>query len=320
MDTQETLLDDLTRIKGIGLTRQEWLRNVFQVRTYQDLACLSLEQLETQLKAEKQIASRREITAWLDRAQELAATVPNRQCVAAVSSDHPEPAQPLVHDISATDWQVYARFVVEFQTYADKVRSAREQLYRTVANQLDLATDRSLDSQSWSGLQSEPLSTWLQEQVHKQSQPAAPVEPQLAVKAALAAYVQIKQARLFQPPSVQTPRLLYPILPGSQAVITGSDSFALDIVFELRGAMADDLLAAQSLYRAQFYLINLATNAAVHLDQPCVASLTAAQLSYVVRLHCTALLPGLYRLHVLLSLESRPPVIDYVEVPLLQVI
>ncbi|MHC4617193.1 MAG: hypothetical protein ACYTEQ_05505 [Planctomycetota bacterium] len=66
--------DDLTVINGIGPVRQRWLRESLDVYTLRDLAALSVDEIESRLKAEEQIISGSEIEAWIDQAQELALT------------------------------------------------------------------------------------------------------------------------------------------------------------------------------------------------------------------------------------------------------
>jgi hypothetical protein len=65
--------DDLTRIRGIGQVKQQWLRESLKIYTFQDLARLSIAQIESTLKAEWQTVSRREIKGWIAQAQKLAA-------------------------------------------------------------------------------------------------------------------------------------------------------------------------------------------------------------------------------------------------------
>ena len=51
MSTQQTQVDDLTAIRGIGRSRQKWFDQVFAVRTYDQLALLPADTIEAALKA-----------------------------------------------------------------------------------------------------------------------------------------------------------------------------------------------------------------------------------------------------------------------------
>ena len=43
--------DDLTAIMGIGQARQIWFRETLNVQTYRDLAALSIDEIDSRLKA-----------------------------------------------------------------------------------------------------------------------------------------------------------------------------------------------------------------------------------------------------------------------------
>ena len=68
MNLSDNSLDDLTMIKGIGPARQRWLKESLDVRTFGDLAALSADEIESRLKADRQIASRETIEAWIAQA------------------------------------------------------------------------------------------------------------------------------------------------------------------------------------------------------------------------------------------------------------
>jgi hypothetical protein len=63
--------DDLTKIRGIGRAKQQWLRESLKIYTFQDLANLPVDHIESALKAEWHTVSRREIQGWIAQAQKL---------------------------------------------------------------------------------------------------------------------------------------------------------------------------------------------------------------------------------------------------------
>jgi hypothetical protein len=63
--------EDLTRIRGIGLTKQQWLRKLVGIGTIQELANASVNELESQLKNKGHSVSRREVEAWITQAKKL---------------------------------------------------------------------------------------------------------------------------------------------------------------------------------------------------------------------------------------------------------
>ncbi|MEW6495745.1 MAG: hypothetical protein AB1589_24980 [Cyanobacteriota bacterium] len=66
--------DDLTKIRGIEAAKQQWLRESLKVYTFRDLARLSVDKIESRIKAEWHSISRKEIKGWIAQARELATT------------------------------------------------------------------------------------------------------------------------------------------------------------------------------------------------------------------------------------------------------
>lgn len=118
--------DDLTVIKGIGLARQQWLRESFNVRTLKDLAALSLDEVEAQLKAAGQITSRRIINQWLDQAKQQ--IVVNTQA-ALLTAGSTKAANATVDNPANKDsWKPIASFVVDFQTRTSNNQIQEQQI------------------------------------------------------------------------------------------------------------------------------------------------------------------------------------------------
>lgn len=133
-NTEHGNQDDLTRIKGIGKTRQQWLREKLNVSSLQDLAALSPDKIEAKLKADGQIVSRTTIELWVVQAAQLAgATTP------VMSKD--------------AGWKPIASFVVEFQE--NEVGSVVPER-RTKAHHVE--ADK---NQMWSGIEHEELCAWM---------------------------------------------------------------------------------------------------------------------------------------------------------------
>ena len=345
MNTALTQLNDLTIIKGIGPTRQAWLRKSFSVYTCADLAALSPEAIEVRLKAEKQIVARSEIESWIAQAQALSTaalrgevegqltsvpppTLTVASAVPMTPSEAPTATSSKAKQKAVTngkttpvDWKASARFVVEFQANTEDQPGAPNQHYRTVANHLDLATDHLLHSQSWSGLERDHLCAWMLEQVKPPEQAVASQATPALPKPAPPAVVRmnVTQIRLFQPPHAPTPSAIGEVDRLFQGVITGGDPFALEVAFALAESISISNTGRIS-YRAQFYLRDLITGITTHLGETEAGALSAGQTTYTARLPATSLQTGLYRLQVLVSIESRPPTLGYFEIPLLQVV
>ena len=140
--------DDLTTIKGIGQTRQQWLRDTFNVRTFRDLAALAADTIEARLKAEKQIPSRSHIERWLSEAKQFAenpALVPVTKVKLSTKED---------------DWKPFASFVVEFQDSASQLE-VRTRVHYIEGDQ----------TRTWTGVDQQELCQWITQQLGDKAKP-----------------------------------------------------------------------------------------------------------------------------------------------------
>jgi len=354
------------------------------VYTFQQLAELSVDEIESALKAAGQIADRGQINQWLAGAREHAAAQLSRQ--SADSADI-EPAGETNASIEEGDaegggnareidkeedeegeWESLRAFIVEF-----RIRRAKEQIkerqIRIDQRKIDkqgiwLEDDKDKNSTVVEG---ERLYQWMVEHVGEEmwQEPVAerliqapptetvsvetpliealltegsstetssvevlPAEkPRIetvSVEApateALPARVKITQVGLFQPPSVKISidigRAGQPFL----GRISGAESFALEVGFELPELAVADIASRQATYIAQFHARVLTTGASIHLGSTEPDVPVAKQLAYTARLPKAVLPPGTYRLGILVMFQDGLPRADYIEVPLLQVV
>lgn len=308
-------LDDLTIIKGIGPTRQEWLRTSFHIRTYGDLAALSPDEIEAQLKAAGRIAARRAIEAWIAQAQLLAAPV-SPGLPHAQAASRPEAATAANVPSERNQWDAVASYVVEFQTRLGETLEKKTQEYRTAVHHMEADVGK-----AWPGIKTDELCAWMLDQVRENevNEPTTEflVEPKPAVRAPL--QVVISHIGVFQRPDIATQIMVSEISRPFQGIINGDEPFALEIAFELTEQGATDVANREIRYSAQFHGHNLATGASIYLGDVKDAVLMAGKGSGVARLSNISLRPGIYRLRIVVVLQSRPPKADYIEVPLLQV-
>ncbi len=134
--------DDLTAIKGIREARQQWFRDTMKVRTYQDLAALSVDQIESGLKAEKQFPSRNVIAAWIAQAKVLAET-----------GDEQEQTANRQVAVELPRWQPFASFVIEFQMLEKEDGTCQQ---RTTVHHIE--TDK---NHLWSGIEQQDSMRWM---------------------------------------------------------------------------------------------------------------------------------------------------------------
>jgi hypothetical protein len=139
---ETTVYDDLTAIKGIREARQQWFRDTMKVHTYRDLAALSVDGIESGLKAEKQFPSRSMIAAWIAQAKALAE---------AVEQQMPVVKRQVVS--ASPSWTSQASFVIEFQVlkHGDGSHEQRMTIHH-------IETDK---NNIWWGIEPEEAIRWM---------------------------------------------------------------------------------------------------------------------------------------------------------------
>lgn len=137
MATQQAY-DDLTTIKGIGRSRQQWLREQLDVKTYNDMASLLAEDVYAKLKDDGQIISLGDIESWIAQAHDL-------QAAASATT---------ASKVRAKGWQPFGSFVIEFQ---ENTRTGER---RTSAHHVE--ADR---TEIWAGVEQHNLCRWITRQL-----------------------------------------------------------------------------------------------------------------------------------------------------------
>jgi hypothetical protein len=138
--------EDLTRINGIGESRQRLLREQLQVRTMRDLAALNVDEIAQVLKQQRTPISPEQIETWLEEARAFA-----------------RGETPALTDLSVTtlpppaaEWQPVASFVIEIQT----LRNADGSLTtRTMMSHVE-----SDNNAHWEGFLPQAAQAWLRAQ------------------------------------------------------------------------------------------------------------------------------------------------------------
>lgn len=164
MNTQQSQVDDLTKIKGIGRSRQQWFSQALAVRTYEQLAQLSADEVEGALRAAGKLPARSEIENWLTQARQLVSPQPlEGAAVAADASPDSRATMPEEGmDAAATAkkdeaWTPLASFVIEFQRPIDALDAPAR---RTAVHYIEV--DKSA---VWPGVALDQVHQWLADQV-----------------------------------------------------------------------------------------------------------------------------------------------------------
>lgn len=307
MDPGTIERDDLTAIKGIGSARQQWLNKAFHVYTFEGLAALSVDEIEVRLKAEGRIASHSEIQAWIDQARQLSATrqpLQSEMMTEAIDS-------AANSSMEGGDWKPFASFVVEFQVRTTETQS-RE--YRTTAHHMEA------DSGAfWLDLRCEELCKWLRESIDKIEQPEIEASATFEAVDASPIEVAITQIRAFQPPYAARP-LEDETDKSFPRIIKPDEPLMLEVDFNIAGMTESGIsLSEKLLYSGQLQARNLTNGRKIQANlEP--GKVEPGREHYTLRLPELSLQPGVYKIGILVKLDGVAPAINYLELPLVQVV
>jgi hypothetical protein len=317
MNNKKKKYDDLIEIKGIGRHRQQWLKESFGVCTFSDLAALTVDEIETRLKAEGGGIGRKAIEVWIDEAKALAEAAP-----AELDSEPATAKSGGKFSLSSdeTKWNSLASFRVDFQI---RQSSDRGEEQRTKV--LHIETD---SPEKWSGIQTDQLFQWIQNQLNDQLSGKIKEKPKietpaaelLATQALPPQKVDVTHVRVFQPPKAEMPIGFAQAGQPFPGMLKGDKPFTLQAGFELDEQAVDQAAKNQLTYIAQFHVRNRSTGTKHHLGNTEPDNFIIGKVSYDTILPEVQLDPGHYSLGVLVTVQSRTPSLGYLELPLLQVL
>lgn len=141
--TNKASYDDLTVIQGIGEARQNWIRDSFDVRTYADLAALSVDEIAAQLKKDHKLVAAGVIEDWIAQANQLARQAGEQG-----------------------KWTVLATFVVVFED--DGAEN-----HRTMVHHME--SDR---TEQWTGSEPHKVGDWISAQLGTKLQKPPEITPE----------------------------------------------------------------------------------------------------------------------------------------------
>lgn len=349
--------DDLTRIKGIGLVKQKWLRELFNIHTFQDLAKLSVDEVESRLKSQGHTVSKNEIQGWIAQSQSLATADLSSQQLIESSDREEEQFSNLPIQENELSQQVMALADAEAENPLDcsnKERESYQQVigaahaedkvnvsplmpqdeWQTFASFKVEFQSRTIEGQgeeqrtsihyieankcqTWSEIGADQLQEWMLEQISEQMCQSIAAESPVA---ALPITLEITQLRAFQAHQTSRPMVVEKGNRVFPRPLSRETPFALEVGFNLTGLTALHLTNKQVGYYAQFHVRNRMTGEVTHLGDTESATLTKGQLSYTVVLADITLEPGIYRLQAVVKLQCVPVTLGSFKVPLLQVV
>jgi hypothetical protein len=318
MNSNENAFDDFTAISGIGPARQIWLRDTFGIHTYQELAELTVSQIESKLKAEGKIVSRKAIESWIDQARDL---MPESAASEQVK-ERPvagELAERLNSAGHRNGWEPFASFLVYFQT---REKDQDQLAYRTLVHYME--EDRET---SWPGIEVRGISAWMLGQIsdlvdlpkleeREEVEQPAPASP----KAVSLPEIKIDQVRVFQPATADAPAHH---LKAGQAFVGELERdrpFRLVVDIGLTGEAAGELAEQGLICLARCYEYDSRTRASALLSESPPLGLERGKLDYTFEIPDASLPHGDYRMWVVVTtMQTDLLAPDFLELPGLKV-
>jgi hypothetical protein len=313
--------DDLTVLKGISGKRQRTLREKFRVSTLQDLAAISDAKAKAVAKGLNGVSAEM-VKGWSAEARE------KLSLQGAVEQANSDPAGEANAPATPGEWKSSASFVVVFQArqMQDGMRQQRVKVHHKEADRHAIWPH---EGEKWPGLGSAQPWEWMVEQLGETVHPVPTVEgkPPIGARAAESpppagpqARLQVTQIRAFQPAQAETPIGTGRAGDLFRGTVRGSEPFALEASFELVETTGAELARERGTYRAKFYARNRSTGECIHLNDTEPQALVGNKSPHIAKLPSVTLSPGNYKLQVLVQLECLPPILGYLEVPLLHVV
>jgi len=317
MSLNKKAWDDLTKITGIGESRQEWFRLSFDIRTFQDLAGLTVAQIEENMKRDGLIVSRKAIKAWLDQAGELAGHIGE-----TLQTMEKPPAELPLEASNALSrengWKPIASFVVEYQTREASKQTTEE---RTVAHHME--EDR---TKTWYGIEDKQLCIWIIDQIprefsrkqekHELLHTQLPEEKQDIKFTA----IKITNLRIHQPANSASP--VQSIDPDThfQASVQCVQPFSFEVNFELVGPKAKEVADSKINWIAETRTFDAASHTSPQLCEYGPNPFEKGRFKYVLSLPEISLQPGTYRVWALITPDSSSIALpDFLDIPNLRV-
>lgn len=305
---------ELTRIRGIGMTKKQWLNSI-GIHTLAELAQVLVDDLELQLHSSGHPVSRSEIESWVTSAQALLVETAasseefsyENGCSGCQSVELPEiedeePQQP----IPEIPWNSLATFTIEVQTRSTAGKSEQRAIVHHQQTEAE-ATEFDLGS-----TQLHPdLLDWMNDRLiltHPVETPPQPVT------------VEITQVRSLQPAGGNLQMVAdqtHHLFPNS---LEASKPFTLQISLHFAGLAEVNRDTLSLVYRTHCQARHLFTGELIDLGEQIAtvpANLTESQTATLSEL---SLPPGAYRLQILATLQNAAATSTCFKVPMLQVV
>ena len=322
--------DDLTKITGIGEAWQQWLADEFSVRTYDELAALSVDEINLSLKSKKNPPDINKVKLWIKEAEKLAVEQTNSPNIldsdSLIVQDSKTPRNGISTKIGKESkshekpWTTMAMFSVEFQTRRTENRNYEQQTkvkdHKTEVEHL------------WPGIEVGQIGPWMIEQAGDKLQqeikgmPKFEIQDKSITKAKLAKRVKINivNFNLFQPANKEV--TLTSGIDGKlhTGVILAEQPFDTEIAFRLDVNEAEIIGKQEIPYQVQFFAHNRDTSEDAYLGDATPGLLSMNKTYYLAKITGIELKRGTYRFQVVAFGKMRNIDPGYIQIPVLRVV
>ena len=339
--------DDLKKISGIGKVKKQWLFDSLGVYTYRTLAALSPSKALKQLEADGHNVSEEDIGGWIQEAQDKLAKKRNRkkqdewrpfaafivEFQTCQGEDCLGEKQTTVHHMEGNksqSWpglenkQLCQWMLVQLGEELPKDTNKKE---HTAATESKLSPEKEATPEPGTtavestSKQTDDLSTQseIEEDESKQSKLVETKPKSSATHSQPPTTIKVEEIRLRQPPSMDMPLcstihnrpFLYSVL--------GNEPFSLEAIFSLTKTFRE--IGQQDVsYHAAFYACERSSGKKMFLGETEHKTLSLKETRHPISLPELLLLPGIYRLQALITLNTMPASRGYLESPLLEVV
>lgn len=309
-------MQDLTRIKGIGSSRQKWLREKLGVMSYAQLATLTVDEIEAQLKASGQIASTDTIERWIAEAGSLAITESGSGNLTVDRSLVYSPLSDRQAVSEKSGWEALAQFLIyiEQRPGPDDIMQLRTKAHHLEGDQEII----------WPGIELEQLTTWMLAQINGQKQdlPAAEEfipdssDENQSLQASPTAQavetwpcIHIVKIQFYQPADMRVPCGIGRPWEPFTTVLQKGKPFTLEASLELSGHVPDRNPPAETLYRIAFYIQEYGKKNSILLGEIPAYPARFSPMQYTARLKGVVLDEGRYQLQAVANTDQAtiPP-------------
>lgn len=315
---------NLNRIKDIDSAREKWL-NEQGIETYVHLAEAEPNRLYEQLKNTSKTASLEEIQGWIEAAKHITTTPsPPEPSITLLPAESPSR-----NTVTEDGWNEFASFYISYQhKHANQDTPLRTQIvYRTYADHIE-----ENDNQQWDGIEGDDLCQWIMRHVETiiKKTPPTTTPSTITTKTKVS---EVVVAQPTKPSEISIVSLLVRDSIGGFAIATADESFngithakqPLTFDFTLKYGLPDGEGTATMLETGDChlncYIYTMPSNKlALQQQKKFRQSLVSGQARDTVSMEITELPAGLYRVRAIATLDNQTPVLNMIDLSLLQVI